>query len=50
MSNIFVTINNISAHIFFGSTTIKNYNSVKDCSNYVRMINKDENYKFVSLA
>ena len=50
MINIFVTIENIIADVFYNSTSIENLNFVKDCSNYARMIKKNENHKFVSLA
>ena len=51
MSNIFVTIKNIFEHIFYNSASIENHNSVKDFSNYVRIIKKNhENHKFVRLA
>ena len=50
MTNIFVTLENIIADVFYNSTSIETHNVVKGCSNYVRMIKKQENHKFVSLA
>ena len=51
MSNMFVTIKNNFAHVFYNYRSIENRNSVKDCSNYARMLKKNhKNHKFVSLA
>ena len=44
--HLFVSIKNIFAHFFYNCTSLENYNSVKDCSNYVRMIKNHENHKF----
>ena len=52
MSNIFVTLKNIFAHVFYNCKSIENRIFVKDCSNYARMLKKNhhENHKFVNLA
>ena len=49
MSNIFVTIENIIADVFYNSISIENLNFVKDCGNYARIIKKSwksQIYKF----
>ena len=46
-----VTLKNIFAHVSYNCTSIENRNSVKDYSNYGRMIKKNhENHKFISLG
>ena len=40
MSNIFITLKNIVAHVLYNSKSIENRISIKDCNNYARMIKK----------
>ena len=51
MSNIFVTLKNIVAQVFYYCKFIGNHIFVEDFGNYARIIKKKyENRKFVSLA